>query len=57
MTKDKTIKCPVCGKGKFVDIDNSKGKNSVACEKCHQFIVIDWDTGTAERGKQIKQAI
>lgn len=57
MIKEKlrTIKCPICGKGKFVDIDHSSGRNSVVCDKCHQFIVLDWDNMTAKPGNKIKQ--
>lgn len=57
MVKDKprTIKCPICGKGKFVDVYHSSGQNSVACERCHQYIILDWDKMTAKPGNKIKQ--
>lgn len=55
--KPRTIKCPICGKGKFVDIYHSSGQNSVACEKCHQYIVLDWDKMTAKPGDKIKQVV
>lgn len=51
----KSIKCPICGKGKFIDVCNSSGKNSVACCKCNRFIVIDWDKMTAKPGETIKK--
>ena len=55
MTEKRIIKCPVCRKGKFVDLYKSSGRNSVACEKCHQFIELDWDNMTARQGEQIKR--
>lgn len=53
--KKRTIKCPICNKGKFVDIYHSSGKNSVACSFCRQFIILDWDKMTATEGEKIKQ--
>lgn len=50
----RTIKCPVCNKGKFMDIENSKGKNSVACSVCKRFIILDWDKMEASVGNTIK---
>ena len=52
----KPIICPVCGKGKFYPIRHPRGAISVKCEKCHQPILIDWDTGKADRGDVIKYA-
>lgn len=53
--KMRIIKCPICKKGKFVDVDHSSGKNSVACSVCKQFIVLDWDKMTATAGEKIKK--
>ena len=55
--RPRTIKCPICNKGKFVDIYHSSGQNSVACEKCHQYIILDWDRMTAKPGEKIKQVV
>lgn len=55
VAKQKIIKCPICQKGKFVDIDHSSGKNSVVCSVCRQFIVLNWDEMTATTGEKIKQ--
>lgn len=55
--KPRTIKCPICGKGKFVDVFHSSGQNSVKCENCHQFILLDWDKMTAKAGDKIKQVV
>ena len=55
--KPRTIICPVCSKGKFVDVFNSSGQNSVKCEHCHQFILLDWDKMKAEPGKKLDQVV
>ena len=38
-------------------IPNSSGQNSVACDKCHQFVLLDWDKMTAKPGRKIKQVV
>lgn len=57
MLGNRTIKCPVCEKGRFINIDRASGKISVKCETCHKFILIDWDRMTAERTEPIKYAL
>lgn len=51
------IKCPVCQKGKFIDIENSHGKNSVMCSKCKRYIILDWDNMEASVGSTIKHVV
>lgn len=52
----KPIICPVCSKGKFYPVRHPRGAISIKCEKCHQPILIDWDTGRADKGNVIKYA-
>lgn len=54
-TKYREIRCPICNKGKFIDVGNSRGKNSVACNKCGRFLILDWDKMIATAGATIKQ--
>lgn len=51
------IKCPVCQKGKFIDIGNSHGKNSIRCSECRRYIILDWDNMTASVGSTIKHVV
>lgn len=53
----RTIKCPVCDKGRFINVDHASGKISVKCETCHKFILIDWDRMEAEKTEPIKYAL
>ena len=54
MLYDRVLICPVCKKGKFFDIEKSTGKNSVTCDKCHRYILLDWDKMTAKVSSAIK---
>lgn len=54
MEYKRIIKCPNCNKGKFFDIEKSTGKNSVTCDKCHRYILLDWDKMTAKVSSAIK---
>ncbi len=44
-----TIKCPVCKKGKVVAYVGAAGQSSIQCGRCKMFMLVDYDTMTAER--------
>ena len=54
--KKSVIVCPICGKGKFVAVENPSGKTSENCYKCQRLLGLCWNKMTAKLAKPIKGA-
>lgn len=54
--KINAMKCPVCGKSKFIAVENASGKTAEVCHVCKRYLLLDWDKMEAKETKPIKDA-